>query len=179
MIKPLIGRPLVALLVFSCVQIPATASGTSESALEQYRVLNWKDLVPEGWKRPLIARAYNADAAIDEASVVKDLDGQLAALPGYIQPVVFEGNKVSEFLLVPFLPHRTILPLPQSAPQSCVHPHFDANQVVYVRALEPVVVENPFKPIWIVGAMSLEPVMADSGPVAYRMNDAMTTPYEY
>ena len=165
----------LVLLAMAAAYIPAMAS-ESTNAHEQYRVLQWKDLVPKGWKRPLIARAYNADVAIDKASVVQDLDGQLAALPGFMQPVVFEGNRVSEFLLVPFLPHRTFSPLPQN--DSCAYPHFEPNQKVYVYALEPVVLQDPFKPIWIVGAMSLEPVITDSGPVAYRMGDAVTTPYQ-
>lgn len=85
-----------------------------------------------------------------------------------MKPVIFEGNKVSEFLLVPFLPH-----------QIRAHAHLEPNQMVYVFPLEPVVVEKPFEPIWIVGAMSLEPVMTDEGPVAYRMVEAVTTRYEY
>ena len=178
-IRRFIGRLSLALLTILCVQIPAVASGSAESPLDNYRVLNWEDLVPQGWARPVIARAYDINATIDEASVVKDLDGQLAALPGYIQPVAFEGNMVSEFLLVPFLPHMSFSQMPQSSPKACVHPHFEPNQMVYVRALEPFFVDNPFKPIWIVGAMSLGPVMADSGLAAYRMDDAMTTPYEY
>jgi hypothetical protein len=100
--------------------------------------------------------------------VVEDLDGELAALPGYMKPVVYEGNKVSEFLLVPFLPH-----------QIRAHAHLEPNQMVYVYALEPVVVEQPYEPIWIVGTMSLEPVMTDEGPAAYRMVEAVTTQYEY
>ena len=154
------------------------SESSSELPVEQYRVLDWRDLMPENWERPVIARAYDADsAAIDEDSVVSDLDGQLAALPGYMQPVVYKGNKVYEFLLVPFIPQRTFQP--QRMQKACAHVQFEPNQQVYVYPLEPIVVTNRFEPIWIVGSMSLEPVMADSGPVAYRMVDAVTTPYEY
>ena len=126
--------------------------------------------MPDGWEPPLVARAYDevSEATVDERSVVEELDGQLAALPGYMRPVVFEGNEVTEFVLVPFLPHQTRS-----------HAHLEPNQMVYVYALEPVVVEQPFEPIWIVGSMSLEPVMTDEGPAAYRMLDAVTTRYEY
>ena len=143
---------------------------TAAQPHEHYRLLEWKDLVPEGWEPPLVAAAFDEVMAsgVDPASVVQDLDGELAALPGYMKPVVFEGNRVSEFVLVPFLPHQTR-----------AHAHLDANQMVYVYTLEPVVVEAPFEPIWIVGALSLEPVMTDEGPAAYRMVEAVTTPYEY
>ena len=141
-----------------------------EAPHEQYRVLEWQDLIPEGWEAPLVATAFDevAKTGIDSASVVQALDGQLAALPGYMKPVVYEGNQVSEFLLVPFLPQHIR-----------AHAHLEPNQMVYVYALEPVLVEAPFEPIWIVGALSLEPVMTDEGPAAYRMVEAVTTNYEY
>lgn len=147
----------------------ATAAEPSE-AHERYRILQWEDLVPDGWEPPLVAKAYDEAAAaqVDETSVVKSLNGQLSALPGYMKPVVYDGNEVSEFLFVPFLPH-----------QIKAHAHLEPNQMVYVYALEPVVVDQPFEPIWIVGTLSLEPVMTDEGPAAYRMLEAVTTQYEY
>jgi hypothetical protein len=148
----------------------AAAAETADSPIENYRVLEWNDLVPDGWEPPVVSQAYDQVTAddLDEASVVRDLDGQLAALPGYMKPVVYEGSTVSEFLLVPFLPH-----------QVRAHAHLEPNQMVYVYALEPVDVENPYEPIWIIGTMSLEPVMTEEGPAAYRMDDAVTTAYEY
>ena len=142
----------------------------AEDALSQYRVLEWNELVPEGWEPPLVPEPYDEVGAgsIDKASVVPELTQQLAALPGFMKPVVFDGNLVSEFLLVPFLPHHTRQ-----------HAHLDANQMVYVYLLEPVAVENPFAPIWVVGTITLEPVMTDEGPAAYRFVDAVTTEYEY
>ena len=150
--------------------MPVAAAEPEEAPHENYRVLDWKDLVPEGWESPLVSSAYDevSENTVDEKSVVPDLDGQLAALPGYMKPVVFEGNAVTEFLLVPYLPH-----------QVTAHAHLEPNQMVYVYAFEPVIVEQPYEPIWIVGAMSLEPVMTDEGPAAYRMVDAVTTDYEY
>lgn len=161
---------LLVLLTIVGSHAPAVASAPAEAPYENYRVLQWQDLVPDGWEAPLVATAYDdvSEAEIDSASVVDELDGQLAALPGYMRPVVFEGNSVSEFLLVPFLPHQTV-----------GHAHLEANQMVYVYAVEPVVVEDPFAPIWIVGTISLEPVMTGEGPAAYRMVDAVTTDYEY
>ena len=148
----------------------AADSEPVEAPHQNYRVLEWKDLVPDGWEPPLVSRAYDevSDDDVDETSVVKGLDRQLAALPGYMKPVVYEGNQVSEFLLVPFLPH-----------QVKAHAHLEPNQMVYVYALEPVFVEKPFDPIWVIGTVSLEAVMTDEGPAAYRMVEAVTTEYEY
>ncbi len=91
----------LALLVLmaAIAQLPAVAADESAgTAHENYRVLNWADLVPEGWEPPLVPKAYDevSGGAVDKTAVVSDLDEKLAALPGYMKPVVFEGNEVSE-----------------------------------------------------------------------------------
>ena len=163
------------LAVVICVTLlfflaPVSASGQTNEPQANYRVLAWNELVPEGWEPPLVPEPYDeVDAtSIDKASIVKELDQQLAALPGFMKPVVFEGDRVSEFLLVPFLPHHMRQ-----------HAHLDSNQMVYVYLLEPVQVNNPFRPMWVVGAITVDPVMTDEGPAAYRIADAVTTEYEY
>lgn len=157
----------VALIISAA---PVAGSEESDEPHNQYRVLEWDELVPEGWEPPLVPEPYDevGTSSVDEASVVGELNQQLVALPGFIKPVVFEGNQVSEFLLVPFLPHHTRQ-----------HAHLDANQMVYVYLLEPMQVENPFAPLWIVGTITLEAVMTDEGPAAYRIADAVATEYEY
>ena len=149
---------------------PAAGSGEPEEPHNRYRVLEWKELIPEDWEPPVIPEPFDEidTSSIDTASVVTELDQQLAALPGFMKPVVFEGNMVSEFLLVPFLPHHTRQ-----------HAHLDANQMVYVYLLEPVHVDNPMLPTWVVGTITLDPVMTDEGPAAYRIVGAVTTEYEY
>lgn len=136
------------------------AEDFAQAPLERYRVLEWRDLVPDGWEPPLVPKGYDkvSTAHISKGSLVSELDEKLVAIPGYIRPVIFEGNEVSEFLLVPYLPH-----------QVTGHAHIAPNQMIYVYALEPVVVSQPFAPIWVVGAMSLEPVMTDEGPAGYRI----------
>lgn len=159
-----------AFAVFVFLLIPQTGRADVEDSIAQYRVLEWPQLVPEGWEPPLVPDPFDeVDAAsVDADSVVAELDQQLAALPGFMKPIAFEGNQVSEFLLVPFLPHHTRQ-----------HAHLDANQMVYVYMLEPLKVENPLAPIWVVGTITLESVMTDEGPAAYRFVDAVTTEYEY
>jgi hypothetical protein len=149
---------------------PIAASGQPGGPHDQYRVLEWNELVPDGWEPPVVRESYDevGTSSIDETSVVAELDRKLVALPGFMKPVVFEGNQVFEFLLVPFLPHHTRQ-----------HAHLDANQMVYVYLLEPMQVDNPLKPLWVVGTITLEPVTTDEGPAAYRIADAVTTDYEY
>ena len=78
------------------------------------------------------------------------------------------GMQVTEFLLVPFLPQHP-----------CQHALWDPNQVVYVNLLKPVTVDNPEEPVWVVGTITLDNIMTDDGPSAYRIVDAITTDYEY
>lgn len=158
----------ITLLAILLISISALAAQVEDPA-SRYRVLDWKDLVPEGWEPPLVANSYEdvSAATIDKASMVQGLDQQLVALPGFMKPVVFEGNQVTEFMLVPFLPHHTRQ-----------HAHLEANQVVYVYLLEPLQVDNPFDPVWVVGTLTLDSVMTDDGPAGYRIADAVTTNYE-
>ena len=162
--------PAAALCAALLGLVAPAVHAQAEDPLAQYRVLEWSELVPKGWEPPILPQSYDeiGTSSIAKDSVVKELDQQLAALPGFMKPVVFEGNQVSEFLLVPFLPHHM-----------SQHAHLDANQMVYVYMLEPVLVENPFVPLWVVGTMTLEPVMTEEGPAAYRVVDAVTTEYEY
>ncbi len=134
------------------------------------RTLDWHELVPADWEPPIIAMAHDeaAERDVDSNALVAELDQQQVRLPGYMKPVVFEERSVTEFLLVPFLPH-----------QVKHHAHLDANQMVYVTLAEPLVVDKPFDPIWVSGTLLLQTVMTDEGPAGYRLSDAQTAEYTY
>jgi len=179
--------PQLVMLAIVSVCAPATASGPSEAGIEQYRVLEWKDLVAEGWERPLLlSEAAVSSPRIDPSSLVPELNQKLVAIPGYMRPVVKEGQpllahdpvhdhehlsagtRVTEFVLVPFLPQNP-----------CSHALWDPNQVVYVNLLEPVLVKDPESPVWVVGTITLDNIMTDDGLAAYRIVDAVSTNYAY
>ena len=105
---------------------------------------------------------------MDPASLAVELQNQQVKLPGFIKPIVFEQNHVSEFLLIPFLEHHVKQ-----------HLHLHANQMVYVSLAEPLVVENPYQALWVMGEMVLESVDTDEGPTGYRINNAVTAVVEY
>ena len=70
------------------------------------------------------------------------LNGQVIRMPGYLLPLEFSGKKVSEFLLVPWV-------------GACIHtPPPPPNQIVHVKADEPVEYDGLFKPVWVTGRMS-------------------------
>lgn len=161
---------LFSLLVWLASATSVAAQSEQGAPAANYRVLEWQELVPEGWEPPLVPPAHNelAKQGVDPSSVVLELGQKLVTLPGYMRPVVFEGNVVSEFLLVPFLPH-----------QIKQHAHLEPNQMVYVSLIEPVPVDNPLEPVWVVGTMTLDAVFTDEGLAAYSIGDALMTEYRY
>ena len=164
---------------------PVLASEPIEEPHAQYQVLEWEDLVAEGWERPLLLSKKDvASPSVDESSLVPELNNKLVALPGFMRPVVSEGELmaehkhehkdleegmyVSQFLLVPFLPQNP-----------CSHALWDPNQVVYIDLVEPLQVNNPEEPVWVIGTITHANILTDDGPAGYRIADAVTTNYEY
>lgn len=97
--------------------------------------------MPEGkW----MSRARKQPGAGQPANVVKDLDGKLVRIGGYVVPLDFDSTKVKEFLLVPFV-------------GACIHvPPPPTNQIVYVKAANGFEVQGAFDPVWVTGTMKTE-----------------------
>ncbi|NKC13990.1 MAG: DUF3299 domain-containing protein [Gammaproteobacteria bacterium] len=78
------------------------------------------------------------------AAVVGELDGQRIRMPGYVLPMEFEGVKVHEFLLVPFV-------------GACIHvPPPPANQMVYVTAKKSFASAGLYAPVWVEGTLATQ-----------------------
>lgn len=152
-------------LVFYCMLVSGIAFA-QDADME----LDWKDLIPSDWQPPIIQPDPSEHEAhvVDKAALVSKLQNQKVKLPGFMKPIVFEENRVSEFLLVPFLEHHVKR-----------HVHHDANQMVYVSLAKPLTVENPFQPLWVMGEIVLESVETDEGPSGYKIINAATAEYVY
>lgn len=157
---------LIVLWICSATAVPAV----SEDFAAHYRMLEWKDLVPSNWEAPLIPPGHDSEAAFEvpPEAVVADLDGVMVALPGYIKTAEFHNDKIKALLMAPFLPHHVKQ-----------HAHLDANQRVYVSLLQPTVVDNPLRPIWVVGTLSIDTTVTEEGPAAYRIADGFITEYTF
>jgi hypothetical protein len=71
------------------------------------------------------------------------LDGKIIRMPGYALALEYDGKKVTEFLLVPWV-------------GACIHtPPPPPNQIVYVEAGEAFEPASRFEPVWIEGAMQV------------------------
>ncbi len=141
----------------------------SEKDAASYTALEWAELIPENWSRPMILPdPSNEDTHhhVDKASLVKTLDNKHVKIPGFMIPVKFEKNVVSAFILVPFLEHHVR-----------AHIHHDPNQLVYVYLEQALAIENPYAPLWVKGNMRLQTVETDEGPTGYTIKGASIEPY--
>jgi hypothetical protein len=79
-------------------------------------------------------------------SLVKELDGQLVRIPGYLLPLDVSGAKATEFLLVPYV-------------GACIHvPPPPPNQIIYVKAAQNNGYDSKkiFEPVWVTGVISVK-----------------------
>ncbi len=90
----------------------------------------------------LAKRDETAKKLEDQKSVANaSLNGELVRLPGYLLPIEFSGNRVTEFLLVPWV-------------GACIHtPPPPPNQIVYVKSDKPYEIKRTFDAVWVTGRM--------------------------
>ncbi len=101
-------------------------------------------------------------------------DGQRVRMPGYALPLEFDGEEVSEFLLVPFV-------------GACIHtPPPPPNQIVFVKPSAPFASEGLYTPVWVEGMLAATPAVHDLSlvdgeapiDVGYRIEGATIEPYD-
>ena len=135
---------------------------------EEHAIIEWNDLVPASWRRPLIEPDPTEYHHVDKKSLASKLDNQNIKLAGYMLPVKFTSNVVSEFILMPYLKHHVK-----------VHAHHEPNQMIYVKLSQPLEVTNPYSPIWASGQLVLKSVDTSEGYTGYILKKAITEEYLY
>lgn len=105
----------------------------------------------------------------------KELDGKPVRIPGYLLPLEFEGDRVSEFLLVPYV-------------GACIHtPPPPPNQIVHVKTDNAYTTDGGlYTPVWVNGLMKTEQTQANLNfidgasdiPSAYSLEAISVEPYE-
>lgn len=148
----------------------------------RYPDIEWTALLPKGWDpmapfkglriedmddadpRAQVA-LYNARKYWKHAPTEPSLDGKAVRLPGYVVSLDGEGEAIREFLLVPYF-------------GACIHvPPPPANQVVHVRARQPLPGIRTMDTVWISGVMRIEQADTMFGMAGYAMHDATLEPY--
>jgi hypothetical protein len=97
-----------------------------------------------------------------------DLDGAEVTIAGFITPLEFEGERITEFLLVPYF-------------GACIHvPPPPANQIILVTEAHGVMPDNLFDPVTVTGVLRVSVTEADFGEIGYRIEggsyEPMTAP---
>lgn len=89
-----------------------------------------------------------ADRKVKETTINTALNGKYVRLPGYLLPLEVKDDRVSEFLLVPFV-------------GACIHvPPPPPNQIVHGTTKKSIEydMDELFKPIWITGTLKAKSI---------------------
>ncbi len=101
----------------------------------------------------------------DGNEIAVGLNGKEVKIAGYITPLTFEGEKVVEFLFVPYL-------------GACMHvPPPPANQIIYVSNASGLNAEYLDEPFWLSGKLKASPVNTLVANTGYWMDAAKVAPY--
>ena len=135
---------------------------------------NPSEQFPEAVKYWKGIETLRAELAAAEKEVPMGLSGRQVRIPGYVLPLEFAGDQVTEFLLVPFV-------------GACIHaPAPPPNQIVHVRPSTPFVSDGLYAPVWIDGVLSVEAAKHDLSlvdgtqpvEVGYTMDAAAVEAYK-
>jgi len=166
-------------LLFCAALLAAPAA----SAREPWPEIKWEALVPRDWdpraefKDIDFAKLDDADpraiAALerlrklwDAAPVDPALNGRKARIAGFALPLERVGDKVTEFLLVPYF-------------GACIHtPPPPANQIIHAKSAKPLTGVKMMTPIWTYGAFTLQRSRTEWGVAGYGFTVDRVAPYE-
>ena len=153
-----------------------------------YQEIMWDGLIPADFRPEAIMEKYQEE--LDEAEdgspeaaelytrmqeefngapVTEVLDETLVRLPGFIAPLNYSDDLITEFLLVPYF-------------GACIHtPAPPANQTVLVQVAEGqgIKPEDSYDPIWVMGKLTTEETTTDLAAAGYYIQEATFEPYIY
>lgn len=125
--------------------------------------LTWEDLLPEGGtsgglsgvvQHSQIATLFEQPAS---TGIRSDWNEQRVRIPGYVVPIQFDGDLVTDFILVPFV-------------GACIHvPPPPANQLVYVRADTPFETTGMFDAVSVTGQFNTMQIATQLATIGYQM----------
>ena len=176
----LAGDPLEKLspdqkdMVYWVINMLQTLPKRGPQTEEDYKQID--ELMPSLRKAGIDIVKVQAKIKEIQTSMVKELDGQLVRMPGYLLPLEVSSAKVTEFLLVPYV-------------GACIHaPPPPPNQIIYVKAAQDNGYESKkiFEPVWVTGvisakSMSKELYLVDGSSgidIGYGMQANKIEPYK-
>jgi hypothetical protein len=109
-------------------------------------------------------------------AVVKELNGKTIRIPGYMLPLEASHDKVTEFLLVPYI-------------GACIHaPPPPPNQTLHIKAAAKKGYDSTplYDPVWVTGLLSVQSMVKDlylvdgsaGVEIGYTIQTSLIEPYE-
>lgn len=150
-----------------------------------FKTIEWNDLIPEedlnvlmnppGYIDDLEDTAFeddisaqltiNVDSAANDryqqalvsTNIIEKMNGQSIRILGFVVPVEFDEESITEFFLVPYF-------------GACIHsPPPPPNQIIYVHAPKGLKLETLYDPFWISGELSTSLVENYMATAAYSL----------
>ena len=157
-------------LIFNVTCIGLTLA--EENTARGYKTVEWFELIPEkeaeilstidliidhsGKTNPLEEGIYQQ--ALTSTNVIPEMNGQLIRIAGFVMPLEFRDQAITQFLLVPFF-------------GACIHvPPPPPNQIIlvdYPKGLD--VVRNMESPVWITGKIETTLLENEMASTAYYL----------
>ena len=172
-------------VVLAATAVLLSAGGALAAGSEVLELV-WDDLIPDDWvaENPLKdlsdeEYANLADgteqaeqlmseirAVWDNAPVVEKLNGRTVRLPGFVVPLDFDAQELTEFLLVPYF-------------GACIHvPPPPANQIVYVKSDKGIAIDKLYDAVVIQGQMETAAVTSALAQAGYTLHATDVSPYD-
>lgn len=156
-------------------------------AREGYATVDWSDLIPPGqsaqevyekFEQQLLEVEYGSkeadelyaaiEAEFDTEAVNTELDGQNIRLAGFVAPLTFDDEVITEFLLVPNF-------------GACIHvPAPPPNQtiMVTVEREDGLTIKESWGAVWVEGTLTAAPATTDLATASYTFTGATSGVYQ-
>lgn len=143
-------------------------------AAEAWPEIGWGALLPKDWdpsadfKNLDLSTLQDSDpkamealdklkAAWDTAPAEPAMNGKRGRIAGFVLPLERQGEKVTEFLIVPYF-------------GACLHtPPPPANQIIHAKSAKPLTGVRMMQPLWTYGTFSVQRGETEWGVAGYRL----------
>lgn len=155
------------------------AAESAKISLPGFQLIEWDDLIPAGFSSEQVLARYEdritaaepgsaemdalyeeMNAEFDTASVNPELDTEKIQLAGFVAPLTYDGDDITEFLLVPYF-------------GACIHvPPPPSNQTVMVTLAEgeSLSLEESWGAVWVAGEMIATKTETDLATAGYSIS---------
>ncbi|MDP2751589.1 MAG: DUF3299 domain-containing protein [Rhodocyclaceae bacterium] len=153
------------------------------AAAEPWPEVKWEVLVPKHWnpakkfKHLDFSKLQDSDPRAmelldeikqewDNAPIEHSLNGKKMRIAGFTLPLERKGDKVTEFILVPYF-------------GACIHtPPPPANQIIHAKSKIPLSGIQIMMPIWVFGTLSVQRGDTTWGVAGYGLSVDKVVPYK-